>query len=215
MALYVNKLIGVGFYIYFALIVAFGVQTVSKSFLLLLVALCLLFMISLLQNKKHKEFVIVFGCLAVLVFFVATNQIGVFDNLINRIGESFNAGDLTTNRANIWNRYMDYFKENPLSLWFGKGVGASVLGVVPHNTYIDFLYFYGILGTSIFIFVFGLSLGSLRKNKKSIVNFIPLVCVLVNFFFLSYLMYYDLVYILIFVFIVLNSDFTGVEQEKI
>ncbi len=212
-ALYVNKLIGVRFYIYFALIVAFGVQTVSKSFLLLLGALCVLFIVSLIQNKKYKEFVIVLGCLGVVVFFVASKRLSSFDNIIERIVVSLNDGDFTTNRTNIWSRYIDYFKEHPVLFFVGNGVGAAFLGAAPHNTYIDFLYFYGIFGTVFFLAALVAAMLNIKKNKKSFVNYVPIVCMLINFFFLSNLMYYDLIYTLIFSLFILTWNFKETKQS--
>ena len=104
---------------------------------------------------------------------------------------------------------MDYFGNNPHKLLFGSGVSAGYLGGAPHNTYIDLLYYYGLVGTVLFLISLISAFSTSRKLKRTSVNAFPIVCILISFFFLSDLMYYDFVFSMILSAYVFNYDFNN------
>ena len=46
----------------------------------------------------------------------------------------------------LWRIYFEYLNNSPLSLIFGRGIGANYLSAGgPHNTYVESVYFVGIV----------------------------------------------------------------------
>ena len=184
-------------FVYYALVLYFGAQTLSRSFLVLFVVLTVIFIFDLFLNQKYKTAMVFFTLLIVAFILIVNSKITIFQGIIDRFINA-SEGDITGNRTNIYSAYIDYFSENPLQLIFGSGVGASYLGsVAAHNTYIDFLYYYGILGTILFVIVLASILCNVPKTKKNISNYIPSVCIAISIFFLSDLIYFDFVFNLI------------------
>ena len=108
--------------------------------------------------------------------------------------ERFEGGgiaDQTTGRTEIWEKYFECINNaNIKELLFGFGFNASVsdiVGIASHNTYIEFLFFYGIVGMGMWIayFVF---CGNMFCEKCRIFNSkTPIVTwvLIVGIFFLS------------------------------
>ena len=178
------------------LFVIFGFQTISKSFFLMLGVVLVLFGILLFRNKKALWGLFYSISLIIVVYLVLGGYIGFTDNIMARFKEG---ADLTTGRVDIWVTYREYLSQNLLRLSFGAGMGAPELGNASHNTYIDFLYYYGIIGTILFLFVCYLASRQTRKNKKTLVNIIPAACVITMMVFLSALQSFDFPFILILI----------------
>jgi len=209
--LYAYKRIGVSAYIYYGLIAFFGSQTVSKSFFLMFLFLSVVFVFILIKNNKIKTSIVFFLLLCFGAYLVFSGKIPIFENVLERFAAA-KGDDITTGRSGIWTKYSEFLFEKPWRIVFGSGIGTGYLGAAAHNTYIDFLYYYGILGTVLFLSTLFIALTHCGSNKKNIANYLPLVCMLICFAFLSNLMYYDFVYTLIFVLFLLFSD---LEQNKI
>ncbi len=208
LVLYTHKEIG-GLIAFPVLVVFayFGAQTASKSFILMLLAVFILFFVDLLRNKKYKTSLVFLAATALAIVYVLRSDTSVFQNVIDRF--LLSDGDVTTNRSNIWDRYLAYFGEAPLKLFFGSGIGADYYrGTAAHNTYIDLLYYYGIFGIALFFAVLTVLYRMIPRSKKRISNFLPLLCALVMLFFLSALMYHDFAYTIIFVLYFLTADLT-------
>lgn len=215
-ALSMRKDIGVSLVLYYILFAYFGALTVSKSFLLLLAFASVFVVVALIKNGRFKTLLIMAIAIAILIFIGFTED-GLFANTIERLLKAESGEGLLTNRDNIWDQYINYFKENPFNLIVGSGIGANTLKSAAHNTYIDFIYYYGIIGTVLFIYTFVCAVRNGNRSKKNIMNFIPIICAMVNFFFLSCLQYYDFTYILIICVYVLKIDFTskkGISRKK-
>ncbi len=69
-------------------------------------------------------------------------------------------------RAGLWKRYIRDYKSSPKKIIFGAGVSADVLGIAPHNTYINILWQFGVVGSVALIGVFYLILRDLLKSKN-------------------------------------------------
>ena len=118
-----------------------------------------------MQKKNYFLFVCVAIIGSVLVFQALSGKIEIFSSVLSRFDEAADAESLTTGRSYIWSNYMSYLEKNPLVLWFGRGLGAEILNThAAHNTYIDMLYYLGIVGTAFLIAVFK----ALTKIKNKI-----------------------------------------------
>ena len=80
-------------------------------------------------------------------------------------------------RLELWKRYIRDFKSSNINIIFGVGASAKVLGIAPHNTYINVLWQFGIFGTILLINIFYLIIKDLSENKN-ILLFLTLFVVL-------------------------------------
>lgn len=128
-----------------------GMISVSKMFILLLVIIftCWLFSISLIKGKIDTKIIIILGIVTLILLVLTTN---VFKNRIDmyliRFNQINNIENLTSGRSEIWKSYIDILKNNILLLIFGNGysgVGHN-LNMAAHNTFIQIVYEFGILG---------------------------------------------------------------------
>lgn len=177
-------------------IVLFGVQTVSKSFIIMLASVYLIFTIVLFIKRDYFTSIL-FACILFLLgYMVIAGKISIFNNILERLSDS--KGNLTTGRSELWMEYIEYFIRNPLKLIFGTGLSSKPLSThYPHNTYIDFMFFYGIIGTLLFVCSLIVACNNGKKNRKRIENYIPICCMACMFMFLSGVKSFDLVFVLI------------------
>ncbi len=203
--LYSKKRIRSIVFLYYVAVAYFGSLTVSKSFLLMFSVVTLLFIVSLFSSKNYFAGCCTLLVLAIAFFLVINGTVSLFDNIFSRIESA--SGDLTTNRINLWESYMTYIMGNPKILFIGAGISAGYLGAAAHNTYIDFLYYYGFLGTVVFAYT---CIYAVKKNKeevkKSFANFVPLISTAILFFALSSLMFFDFTGILVIVFYIFRAN---------
>lgn len=192
----------VWYYLMVLAFIVFGALTVSKSFILLLVLLAVVYVMMQIQRKKYGVAFVALLLVGVVAFMVLSGAIDIFENTLSRLM----GGDLTTNRNNIWARYLSEFAADPLKVIIGHGIGSTSAGVAAHNTYIDFLYYYGVCGTLLFIFVCVSACKSKRRRKASVISYVPAFLLLVSAGFLSMLMYYDFAFNLLYVICALKSD---------
>ena len=176
-----------------ALLIFFAGMTTSKSaFLMLLFPLCFL----LYSKLKKRRYLVVFvvallGVIAINLLF--SGKIEIFNNVLARIDNASDVNSLTTGRSNIWISYCEFFLHNPISTLFGGGLGAQLVnGRAAHNTYIDLVYYLGIMGTALLVVVFGV-LTKIRKStaKPNLLNYSIWICIGIMYFFLSELFYFD------------------------
>ena len=188
--------------------VFFGVQTISKSFFLMLFVALLLFIIEAIRHRRFAFLAILVTAVTIVVVLVMQGKIQMFDNILERL---FHSDDFTTGRTDLLGTYLSHSFNDPIHLIVGTGVAAAPLGGLPHNTYIDFLYYYGLLGT----FFFGLAMYyaiSPIRVKFSLLNTSPLICFCIMIAALSYLQMYDFSYVLILVFALLKEGVTKPES---
>lgn len=172
-----------------ALMVGFAVMTVSKSAFLMLLLPLLMLLYSKIKSRKYFAFAVLLIIGAGLAISILAGKIELLDPLLSR----FEAGNLTTGRADLWKNYADYFQKNPLNFIFGVGFGGALVGVkAAHNTYIDILYYLGLVGTIPLIAVF-VAITNKQKSigRRNLLNYGVILCIMFMYFFLSELFYFD------------------------
>lgn len=162
----------------FISLIVFGFQSYSKMFLL---SIIIIFIISIVYMSRSPKKMVA----AIIVLFTLgtgvvmwLNQIGYIDIMKSRIFE----GDVSTGRFDLWKNYLDYLNTSPWTLFLGDGLGAKYLSAGgPHNTYIESIYFVGIVGSIIYL-VMIISIFICRKynRKKQIINYLLLLVFLVT-----------------------------------
>ena len=174
-------------------LVAFSIMTFSKSaFLMLFLPLIMLLYVKIKSGKY-----LIFVCLLFAIVFVSLSvlagRIEAFDIILSRFSDADDVNSLTTGRTDIWLNYLEHFTDSGLQLIFGGGFGAKVVeGHAAHNTYIDLIHFLGILGTAIFVAILRIlaKIGE-KAHIKNFLNHSVWICVLIMYFFLSKLFYFD------------------------
>lgn len=173
---------------FFVPLVFFGALTGSKTFLLML-AIVAIWMVFVFW--KEKRYMLAFSCIMIIIIFVVmllTNRLPIFDNILTRI--SITKGDISTGRVGLWVQYNNYFLNHPIKLLFGNGLGNGYTFTAPHSIYIDYLDIYGVIGTVLFLYNVILSVYKYRV-KISILNFMPLLFIMIMYATLSMIRYLD------------------------
>ncbi len=135
--------------------IVLGGRTGSKSFFFTISALCVVFVIMLFNHKQFFLGSIILCMGIILIYLIQSGTIGIFNTALVRIQTNMagEKNDLTTGRSSLWLLYVNEILNNPLLAVFGNGVGkGNFFRLGPHNTYIDFIEFIGIAGTSLFIY---------------------------------------------------------------
>ena len=197
-----------------ALMVLFVGLTMSKSAFLMLIFPLVLLLYSKIQKKNYLLFACVTVISAILVVQLLTGKIEIFSGVLNRFNEATDADSLTTGRSYLWERYMNFLGDNPFTLWFGGGFGANLLSArESHNTYIDMLYYLGILGTVLLATVFGVLSKFKRKSiKLNLLNYSVWLCIAVMYFFLSQLFYFDWAFHIVIAILVSKMDMNQMKE---
>lgn len=135
-----------------------GFMSVSKSFLVILVAIVLIWLLALMfeRGKITAKLTVIFTILIGVAFLLATTAFtDMIDMMISRVTSGHGISDFTTGRVEIWEKYIRAFAENPKLFLVGKGISSvSVVGEASHNTLIQALYQIGLTGTVLLVIWF-------------------------------------------------------------
>ena len=209
--LYYHKLVKIEFWFLFVPISVLGFFTYSKSYFLA-VCVLILFLLIFVLFPKHKGWAILsIAAMAVILFLILDGRI----ELVNVMLERFKGGDLTTGRAALNDIYMAYIRENPLVMLFGEGIATDIISGANnnvHNIYIESLVKFGVVGCAAYLLNLKLAIGELSLRGKRVADFLPLLFMLVMYFFLAGITAYDLSFYIIIVFGVLSATYAPVQN---
>lgn len=193
-------------------------QTASKMVFLMLIFPTVFFMYSNFQNRRFWLQLVFVGLVVTMVVAVLQGKIEAFNAVLRRFGATDDAGSLTTGRSDKWQEYLDYIFGNAQVALFGEGLNAPyslASDAVPHNTYIDFLYHLGVIGTLGLVCVLKQIFGMMLKPvKRNLLNGSVAVCMLIMWFGLSELTYFDFPFHLMLAGIVWNVSMKPVKDPK-
>lgn len=179
-----------------SILVLFVGLTSSKSALFMLALPMILLLYSNSKNRRHfiqLVFILVVIIGAVLII---AGRITIFDIVFERLSQADDIESLTTGRSRIWKEYLSYFAEHAELLIFGRGLGAGLINrSASHNTYIDILYYLGIVGGALMLGMLG-SIAKQREsnNDKCFLNSSVALCITIMYAFLGQLFYFDLIF---------------------
>lgn len=209
--LFSGRRMGVGALLLSVALIYFGAQTASKSFILMLAAVAIMVTVSMFLQRRIKAGVVMLVAVTLAGIVVFTGRLTVFENLLLRL---FSGKDMTTGRLQTWGQYMMHLNENKIRWFVGVGIGAGYLnGLAAHNTYIDFVYYYGLVGTLGFFTTCVWAIGRWERRAK-LLNVMPLICLMVMNMFLSAVDFFDFAFNLIFVFYAMQTDFTCLPKSE-
>lgn len=181
-------------YLSYVLLTLFGSLTASKSFLLVLVALCVFAVVTFTMDHRYSAaffLLAIFSCVLVLVL---SGVISLFSTVINRFLSGNSMSELTTGRSDIWIQYLTYINDHPYVWFVGDGFGSVLLNEkAPHNTYIDLIYHFGLIGSFVWLKTVFFSMRYWSRSK-TVGNYLPLLVIAVAYFGLSELKYYDMMF---------------------
>ena len=172
-------------------LIYFAAITGSKSGLFMLAIVAFFF---LYQCFARGHYFIGLMCIAAIIVFgalILSGRISAFSNVLLRL--SVQSAGLTSGRADTkWILYLEYFNENPFRLIVGRSIAYFDLdGAVAHNTYIDLLYELGIVGTIWLFSILKNASDECVQFKRNLLNYSVLLIILLMYFFLSELQYFD------------------------
>lgn len=152
-----------------------GLLSASKSFVITIFVMFLLWIMHLLSARTNWSNKVI-TILAVIVVIGGILVSNAFADVLNvvaiRFGSASNISNFTTGRSDIWVNYIRHMVSNFEILLFGQGyTNILVEGRAAHNTLIQAVYQFGLVGLPLFFSwlkgVFEISLTSLKKESKN------------------------------------------------
>lgn len=149
-------------FILLLLLVYCGFLSGSKSFVLIVAALMILWAVALFRLRGRTGFKLLLALAIVLaISFIATSEL--FRDLIavmeTRFSFRSNISDFTTGRTDLWENYVEELVRDWKTLVLGKGfTNIKIGGKSTHNTLLQMLFQFGmvgmplLLGWSVFFF---------------------------------------------------------------
>lgn len=193
-----NKINFGGFVIKAVVLSVFGLLTLSKSCILMMLLfwICfILFQRNVSKMMKMVMIVLFFACLVLLYLrYSDMVQEVIYRFTKGNSGSSISLAALTTYRSLIWRDYL-------VAIWsgnflFGSGIDAPLIGgYACHNSYIQLLYEWGIIGGMVYI---GTWIGVLKQSPKTLHrrNWFPFLFLIVLVLFIS-CVYIEFLYLLL------------------
>ena len=173
-------------------LVLFSFLTLSKSAIIMLLIPIFVIIIYCFQIKDYKKLIGVSGLLAIVLMLIFSLNIPQLATILGRFSRVTDINTLTTGRFYIWNTYFDYFNTNLGKCLFGSGVGAPLVNYrAAHNTYIDFIFYFGVTGSILFIYLIAYFNKREYMWKRSIVNYSVYYSILLSYMALSETFYFD------------------------
>lgn len=165
-----------------------GLMTFSKSYLLLITIIVGIY---ILKRSRYvgRNILLLSGAVIAFILLENLTQLDLISVSIGRFEASSDSGDLTTGRLELWKEYLIHIFKDPYVLCFGEGFNALALNVkAAHNSYIDFVYRFGMIGSIFWLIYFVMSYRTVykkQKGKSSLATNIPFLICLIGFMFLS------------------------------
>ena len=151
------------------LLIYCGLLSASKSFVLTTAGLFLVW-VPILLEKGHRasKFRLLLGILCAGIVIVSSSAFEpLFEVIDERFSYAANISQLTTKRTDLWMDYLNEFTHNvPLTL-LGQGYTSVTLhGWASHNTIIQSVYQFGLLGAPLLFIWVALTLKRVRRGLK-------------------------------------------------
>lgn len=206
-----------------------GLLTSSKMCLISLIILYALNIFIFLSKLKIKKIIRIIIFTILLITILITFYGKETNYLINRFVDRFNEthsfsnteiGNFTSGRSDLIMQYFNILSNDITSLLLGHGIRYInyylKMGVtlVAHNTYLDIILSWGIIGTTILVIGFISCTKNILKIKQKFDILIPLIIYMIMLNALSCLSSDMFWYLLAFVLLPLSKKFVIYEEEK-
>lgn len=150
-------------FIYIIPLTFMGFCSVSKTFVILLFIGIFISIILNIKKIKFKNFILGFIIITIAILF-AYNY-GLIDLIMDKYLYRSETTDLLTGRDKLWKFYISSLFKNPFTLLFGNSltyyskilnpgiIDSFFTNFVAHNTYLDIVLGWGILGILIYMYM--------------------------------------------------------------
>ena len=161
---------GLFYFLILSVTIALGMLTLSKSFYL---CVLVLLVYSVFSSQKKGQYILYFTILFLALMPLLISEITpLLDVMIQRFDSSQDFNELSTNRYDLWIMYMDYISKGDMfQLIFGNGAVLPKEVEAAHNTYLEIIYKFGIIGFMMDSFII---VKSIKQIMKFTVNRIEL-----------------------------------------
>ena len=126
-----------------------GMLSASKSFVIVLACLFLVWVPILLTRDNVKRGIAILAgvaCAAAVMLLSAAVQ-DLLRMVMSRFSNAANVSDLTTHRSQIWRMYLHDISHDPVLMLLGSGFTSVTLGTkASHNTIIQGVFQFGLIG---------------------------------------------------------------------
>lgn len=191
-----------------------GMQTLSKSFYLCAAVLVLY---SMVVSKNKKKYALFIGVGIVLVLpYILDSLLPLLDVMDQRLDRNQDASSFTTGRTDLWKMYSDILFGSADGLLIGHGAVLPHGMEAAHNTYLELLFKFGIIGTFFDVILVTKVFKSVRNKigKISIETFVYIGTLALLLFALSSYTFLSLWSCLLMI-IVVSVDNTDNKQIQI
>ncbi len=187
-------------YILIAVLICIGFVTESKMGMVLM-ALCLLYLVAFTANKSINKYIrnaIIFVAIVGVIYFMRGTIMAFFENLLKRAGGTgATLNDVSSGRFEIVLDCLRSLTYDIPLLLIGRGFNYfnhfgdyALVGRLSHNTYLDIVMTWGVLGTIVFITIISYWFKLYKKrrdaqNGYTRISKFPFVIMLLGFFALS------------------------------
>lgn len=152
------------------LLIYCGLLSASKSFVLTTAGLFLAW-VPILLEKGHRtsKFRLLLGILCAGAVIVSSSAFEpLFEVIDERFSYAANISQLTTKRTDLWMDYLNEFAHNVSLTLLGHGYTSVTLhGWASHNTIIQSVYQFGLLGAPLLFIWVALTLKRVRQGLKA------------------------------------------------
>lgn len=185
-----NKLKALPFIALYLLLSVISLATISKTSIIMLAFISLLFVIFYLRKDFKKKIKYVLALLGVLIIVAFICKDFILD-ILSRFSSAFKSKnilvDLFTFRTIIWETYLKECFKNPFYALFGHGIltkrieSLAVYGPPEtHNLYIFLLHRLGIIGTLLLIYIIYRFIKASKCKKPKGCAYLPLIFLFVE-----------------------------------
>lgn len=200
----------------------FLMLTYSKSAIIMMFIPIAFMLYSFFKTRKYSSVVLFLLIVIVVVVFALSGKIEPLNVVIARFEasstqEGVDINSLTTGRYDLWLSYIKHLITDSKNMIFGEGISAALVGGrASHNTYLDMLYFLGAIGTSLLMMSFLVILGQGKyvDFHRNFINYCVLFSILILYFFLSELFYFDPPFHIFLAFVVLNLPMDNIDRKN-
>lgn len=151
-----------------------GMLSASKAFVIVLATLLLLWTVIILDkdNRGTAFFRILLGlAVAVTIILSSSEFTRLFQIITERFSFSANVSQITTHRTDLWLMYLDTLSRDPMLTLFGQGfTNININGRASHNTLIQGVYQFGLIGFPMLFLWVKLSINKLLDKSGVNVN---------------------------------------------
>ena len=149
-----------------------GLLSASKTFVIVFACLFFFWILIALEhgNRWGSRFRLLIGIIgAAMIVLLSPRFQDLLCILNDRFSYNANLSQITTGRTDLWLRYVDAFRNDPWLMLLGEGFSAvNVGGAASHNSVIQGVYQFGIVGFPLLIIWSVLNIRSVYENTEDI-----------------------------------------------